>query len=163
MDKQQRFLELRKIFYEVLVEKAKSFFIDDSRAQSQPLNSQKRKITSYNVKGDMLFLDKYTLVGDGDGGNELISQINGCPSNTGILFIIPDDSSEMCKFWLCLDHPSFEIFDDSYFVKESQNNTHLYRLDCEEMLENEEFRHIILQMFKDIAPECVKDIDHLIA
>lgn len=164
MDTRQRFLELRKIFNEVIEAEVRKYFSKCSGEHGQQLDSEKSKITFYNIKGDMIFLDKYELIGDGDGGNEMISQVNGGnSSNEAPTFIIPDDSPEMCKFLLHLEHPFYEDFDDSYFCKESHDDARIYRLDCEDMLENAEFKKVIQQMFEDIAPKRAEEIKHLIA
>lgn len=164
MDKRQSFLELRKIFNEVIEEEVRKYFSTDGKTHDQKADSEKSKVTFYNIKGDMIFLDKYELVGDGDGGNEMIYQINGTnSSDEAPTFIIHDDSPEICNFWLYLDHPAFEDFDDSYFLKESHDGTHIYRFEYENMLESEDFQRIIVQMFEDIAPDRVEEIKRLIA
>lgn len=165
MDTRQRFLEFRKIFNEVIEAEVGKYFSKGSGEHGQQLDSEKSKITFYNIiKGDMIFCDKYELIGKGDGINEVISNI--CKLNaftTGPTFIIPDNSSEMCNFWLHLDLPVYQSTDDSYFRKESHDQTLIYRLDCENMLENEEFKSVIMQMFEDIAPERAEEIKRLVA
>lgn len=161
MEARQKFLEICKIFNEIIEAEVRKYFQKDT-SQS---NSEKSKITFYNIKGDMLFLNQYQLIGDGDGGNEVLSNINGGkPFQEAPTFIIPDDPIENTEFWLYLKHPnSIRDYCSSYFIKETRNNTRVYRLDDEKMLENEEFKRCILQMFEDIAPERLEEIQKLVS
>lgn len=160
MEAREKFLEICKIFNETIEAEVRKYF---KRNDSQS-DSDKSKITFYNIKGDMLFLDKYQLVGDGDGGNEVLSNINGRKEfHDAPTFIIPEEPLEESKFWLYLEHPNSVRYFGSYFIKETRDNTRIYRLDGEAMLESEDFKKCILQMFEDIAPERLEEIRKLVS
>ena len=161
MEAREKFLEICKIFNETIEAEVRKYL---KRNDSQS-DSEKSKITFYNIKGDMLFLNKYQLLGDGDGGNEVLSNINGRKEfQEAPTFIIPGDTLEETEFWLYLQHPnSVRSYCSSYFIKETRNNTRIYRLDDEAMLESEDFKKCILQMFEDIAPERLEEIRNLVS
>lgn len=155
MEIQQKFLKIRKIFNDVIEEEVRKYLSE----------SQSSKVTFFNIfRGNMFFLDKYELIGDEDGDNEVLSQIYGRNFlNEAPTFIIPDDSSEGCTFLLYLERSDYKNNDRSYFIKESHKGARVYRLDREAMLENEEFKKCILQMFKDIVPNRTKEVIELIS
>lgn len=156
MENRQRLMEIAKIFNESIKIEVSNYF---KSGENQP-DSEKSKITFFNVKGDMIFLDKYCLAGDGDGGNEIMKAINDeNPADVASTFIIPDNSSdEMNNFFLHLCSNSYL----SYFIKENHNEKTIFRLDADKMLDNKEFQKIILQMFEDIAPEHLEEVEQLL-
>lgn len=160
MEAWEKFLEICKIFNETIEAEVRKYF----KGNDSQSDSEKSKITFYNIKGDMLFLNKYRLVGDGDGGNEVLSNINrGKEFQEAPTFIIPGEPLEEAEFWLYLEHPNSVRYCSSYFIKEIRNNTRVYRLDDEAMLESEDFKKCILQMFEDIAPERLEEIRKLVS
>lgn len=155
MEKRQKLLGICKIFNDCIETEVRKYFNQS--------DAEKSKITFFNIKGDMLFLDKYQLIGDGDGGNEVLQQINtGNTYYETPTFIISGDSLEMDNFLLHLEHPSGESLCVSYFIKETHEHTNIYRLNSVEMLESEEFKSCIIKMFKDIAPERLKEVEQLL-
>ena len=152
MEARQRLLEIRRIFHEAIEKEARYY-----------LSNQESRITFFNIKGRMIFLHKYELIGDGEGGNELVSQIEGRNTfNEAPTFIIKGDCYGATNFWLYLERPDIEHDDESYFVKEREQKT-IYRLDSETMLESKEFKKVFLKMMEDIAPERLDEVRRLLA
>jgi len=119
-------------------------------------------ITLWNIKGDIYFCDKYHIVGDGDGGNELLTKIFDPDfSHTAPTLVFSGNGDEYKdEYWLKLGYS--DINSTSYFIKK-QNSDQVYRLNNEDILENEEFKKYIVQIITDIAPDSVAEVQQLLA
>lgn len=153
----QKLEEVCKIFNEMIEEEVRKFF---RKSYSQiPADC---KITFFSVKGDMLIAGKYVLVGDGEGDNPVLSQLNGRNMyNDAPTFIIKSDKTDGV-FRLHLGRPGESCIETCYFIKENHPKVE-YALFGEQILESSAFKDNIVKMFEDIAPERLEQIWRLIA
>lgn len=167
MDKRQKFLRLREIFHEVIEAEVRKHLESDVECSDTTPDSPKSKIYFSNVRGDMFFChDKYILQGDGTS-NDVIRQIYGGNEIHGApTFAIRTSQLGNHVFSLYLERPDIRRDDESYFIRDPHDlyiKDTAYRLDREEMLENDEFQKCILEMIGDIAPERLEEVRRLVA
>lgn len=143
-----QYLAVRKLFQEVIQEEVGKYF-----------RGEESKITFFNnMKGTMIIANNYELVGDGDGSNNAIASFfNENIFHQAPTFIIPGDNIGESVFWLYLEYPDYKDRDRSYFSK-YVDDVESYTLRGEEMLKNEEFKSIIMQMITDIAPDRLAEV-----
>ena len=173
METQQKYVEIRRIFNEVIEEEVRRYLNRKAVSPSTELDFPKSKIEFCNARGDMIFLGyKYKLLGIGyvDSFNPVTMQIDGTNSEQlAPTFIIQGFNNERCLFYLHLELPEIQHEDNSYFIKEPRNIGKssrlpiIYDLHGKEMLESEDFKKCILEMICDLAPERLSEVQQLFA
>lgn len=160
-NRQEKYLKLREIFNEVIEAEVRKY-LKINKHQLKETEGSDSKITFFSVKGSIFFLSKYELVGDGDGGNEAVKQAEDINFlNEAPTFIIPDELGKD-RFWLHLERPDIEHEDRSYFFKEAHDKTRLFCLYGEDVISDDEFKKLIMQMMKEIAPERIEEVQQLL-
>lgn len=146
MGAEQRFLEIRKIFNEVIAGEVKKY-----------LENSESKITRFEASGSMIFCNKYELCGNGHGSNDVIDGLKGLTNDVPIFYIHHNNTT----FTLMLQHMFINRWSSCFSeVSDGEKEAKIWK--NEEMLENEEFKEIFLQMMKDIAPERLEEVQKLL-
>ena len=170
METWQNFLEIRRIFCDVIENEVRNYLNRKAVSRDTQLDFPKSKIDFFNVYGDMIFLGyKYELLGDGKGRNSILERVDGKTHSLASTFLIQNLDKERCVFRLFLAIPDSVHTYSSYFEKvlrksdtPSFGNT-VYHLDGEEMLECSEFKKCFLEIIKDLAPERLDEVQSLLA
>ena len=170
METRQDFLEIRRIFWDVLENEVRNYLNRKAVSRDTQLDFPKSKIDFVNAYGDMVFLDyKYKLLGDGEGGNPIMERIDGKRHSLTSTFLIQNLDNERCVFRLFFAIPDSAHVYRSYFEKVRRGSdtpsfgTPVYHLDGEEMLESDDFKKCFLEIIKDLAPERLDEAQKLLA